>query len=1039
MKRATVLNASAGSGKTYRLAYRYVRSLIENPSLYRSILAVTFTNKATEEMKSRILGQIHLLASGANSPYLEELMREFPHLSQSAIRKRAGIAQGKILHDYSRFTILTIDRFFQRIIRAFIQELGIDLNYNIEIESTDMITQSTDSLLESISTNQELREWILEFAAERIEDNNKWDIRGAISQLGGEIFKESITKKLEGNPNRKELKAAINQWQNRAKQSKTEMIELAIKAEEVMRGEGIDGSDFSGKTRSFAHYFHKVAKGVITPPTATARKKSESITGWVAKGSLIGDGTLEQLRGILAQMCEVYDDNIKVWNTAQLLSENYRSAALLMDLYQTLQRLSEEQSVMLLSQSKSLLTEFIANNDAPFIYEKIGNRYEHFLLDEFQDTSSMEWRNLLPLLENAISQSEDSSVLIVGDVKQSIYRWRGGDWNILCSGVGEALGEDTIEVINLCDNWRSGSAIVEFINSTIAHVVTTDNDNLNRVLESALESEEIDESLSSSLHDITLNAYSSHAQSARREAKGFVEVCSYSEQSPYLDSVKEALDLGYRPCEIMILTRTRIEGVRVAEELLLFKSENREAKYSFDIMTQEALLVGNSDICRFVIALFSLAVDAEDRVELAIYNKFLGLPRVDMPIDEQRKGFLLGLRQLSIVEAFDMVVVEFNLSQHSSQIAFLQAIHEQVIAYANSKIGDLSLFVKWWQEHGSTKSLSVEQSERTIEITTIHKAKGLEKRVVIIPYCSWDVEPKSSGVGGSIIWANEPSVGHFPLRSKGMIAQSYMASEYYRERVNSHIDAINLLYVALTRAEDALYIFTKACDTKIGGMLLNSLTTTQQLMGGEVYQRGDNTYHLFSEKSPADISHKVTSQQSDQVVKMREYPTRASELAVNLPYERYREDTAADFSPRDVGILMHHIFEGSSSIEDILQRVKSMRLSAKISQTEAKVIEQRVEEAIKSPVIRGWFDPLLWDKVICEQAIIIPSSREIRRPDRVMIKGERAVVVDYKFGEVTHKSYHRQVAQYMELLRQMGYKQVEGWVWQIKSGVIEAV
>ncbi len=395
----------------------------------------------------------------------------------------------------------------------------------------------------------------------------------------------------------------------------------------------------------------------------------------------------------------------------------------------------------------------------------------------------------------------------------------------------------------------------------------------------------------------------------------------------------------------------------------------------------------------------------------------------------------MKLRQLSIVEAFDLVVVEFELWGYTSQISFLQAIHEQVIWYASSKIGDLSLFIKWWEEHGASKSLGVEQSDSTIEITTIHKAKGLEKRVVIIPFCSWDVEPKASGGSGTLIWANEPSVGDFPLRAKSMIAQSYMASEYYRERVYSHIDAINLLYVALTRAVDALYIFTKSKDSRVGGMLLEALPATLSNLGGVSSQRGENSYHLFADKMLATQSVKGVS---SHVVKIDNYPTRESELTLSLPSQRYREDSEGGYSPRDIGILMHRLFEGAISSDDIVEGVEHMVKTAQISGAEGEIITHIYRGAMENPIVREWFEPS-WDRVLCEQSIIIPASSQIRRPDRVMIKGDRAVVVDYKFGALNGERYRRQVAQYMELLTQMGYKRVEGWIWQIKNGLIEAV
>ena len=427
--RARILNASAGSGKTYQLAYKYVRDVVEQPTLYRHILAVTFTNKATEEMKSRILSEIHTLASGGKSGYLASLCTELS-LDERTVRTRAREARTRILHDYSRFTILTIDTFFQRILRAFIQELGLDLNYNVEIETASVLSKSADALVEQIRIDEELQRWLTAFVQERIEDGKRWDVREGILALGNEIFKESNRETLSAERSKAELDRIVGKATGRAKAGKKEFQELGVRAMNLMNTAGVTTADFTGKSRSFAGYFAAAAAGEIKAPTATVRKMSATTEGWCAKDSPALP-LVAELQPLLAELCARYDRSIRFWNTTDLLRENYRSFALLSDLYAKVQQLCDEQNMMLLSETKYILSEFIGHNDAPFIYEKVGNRFEHFMIDEFQDTSTREWENFLPLLGNAMAQSEQTSVLIVGDIKQSIYRWRGGDWEIL--------------------------------------------------------------------------------------------------------------------------------------------------------------------------------------------------------------------------------------------------------------------------------------------------------------------------------------------------------------------------------------------------------------------------------------------------------------------------------------------------------------------------------------------------------------------------------------------------------------------------------
>ena len=317
--RARILNASAGSGKTYQLAYKYVRDVVEQPTLYRHILAVTFTNKATEEMRSRILSEIHTLASGGKSGYLASLCAELS-LDERTVRTRAREARTRILHDYSRFTILTIDTFFQRILRAFIQELGLDLNYNVEIETASVLSKSADALVEQIRIDEELQRWLTAFVQERIEDGKRWDVREGILALGNEIFKESNRETLSAERSKAELNRIVGKATGRAKAGKKEFQELGVRAMNLMNTAGVTTADFTGKSRSFAGYFAGAAAGEIKAPTATVRKMSATTEGWCAKDSPALP-LVAELQPLLAELCARYDRSIRFWTSTDLLRE----------------------------------------------------------------------------------------------------------------------------------------------------------------------------------------------------------------------------------------------------------------------------------------------------------------------------------------------------------------------------------------------------------------------------------------------------------------------------------------------------------------------------------------------------------------------------------------------------------------------------------------------------------------------------------------------------------------------------------------------
>ena len=1046
--RARILNASAGSGKTYQLAYKYVRDVVEQPGIYRHILAVTFTNKATEEMKSRILKEIHLLASGQPSSYLDNLCRELS-LDAATVRRRAREVRSKILHDYSRFTVLTIDTFFQRILRAFIKELGIDLNYNVEIETASVLTKSADTLIEQITTDRDLQRWLTDFVQERIDEGKKWDIRDGILTLGGELFKEKNKDALSAARPREELARIVGEATAHAAATKKRMQDAAAEAVRIIGDAGASVADFPYKGSGFAAYFYAVAGGSFERYGSRAEAACTRDEAWGKPGST-AQGLRSRLQPLLREMCGLYDENVRAWNTCDLLRENYRSFALLSDLYAKVQQMCDQENMMLLSETKYILSEFIGHNDAPFIYEKVGNRFERFMIDEFQDTSAREWENFLPLLQNAMAQSEEESVLIVGDIKQSIYRWRGGDWRLLHERAAGDLGRENTRVEVLRENWRSLPTVVAFNNAAIDSIVATDNRELNRLLGEAAERGDIDRAEAARLHDTLADAYRDQAQLPRRKAEhgGYVSIETFDCEPPVVERICALIDRGFRPSDIMILVRSATDGAKVAAALLDFKQRNTEARYRFDVMTQEALIVGSAPISSFVAAALRLALNTDDRLSRAVCNHYLGRP-FDAPLSDDEREFFHSIRLESPEEAFERIVMRFDLRSDRSQIAYLQALHEQVIAFCSSKIADIALFLRWWDEQGQNRSLSVEQSASTVEITTIHKAKGLEKRAVIIPYCSWQLDPKSGGVQ-NIVWAEArgdgeaEAIGRFPVRYKRSMAESGFSAEYYRELVYAHVDNVNLLYVALTRAAESLHVFIpRKTGHTVGALLLGSLRpgSEGQVFIGETEgrcltdERGDH-YLFGSFEGPVAGGRKESD--AEHVV-LEEYPTARPALKLRLPSQRYFEEGGKpELAPRNLGILMHRAFEQADDVAQVREAVAHMQADGILSEEDAARLRQRIDRAFELPEVREWFDGS-WQRIRNEQEIIVPGSASTRRPDRVMIRGTRVVVVDYKFGALDTERHRRQVAEYLRLLAEMGYDPVEGYLWYVKLGRIERV
>ncbi len=1047
--RAKILSASAGAGKTYRLAYKFVHDVIKHytdkPYLYRAILAVTFTNKATEEMKSRILKELNeLITKPEESNYMKDLQRDLPHISQNEVIKRAKHVQTNILHDYSRFTILTIDKFFQRILRAFIKELGLDLNYNIELDTANILTTSTDALIEEIPSDEKLQKWIMEFAQERIDENQGWDIRKNIISLGGEIFDESNKQTILNPTPKEELLKIIREAEARLKKIENQHKEIGAKALEIIDKSGLAADCFFEKSKGAVRIFTAASKGEIVELNERVRARAFTTDNWAASGVTKGvkaavEAVAMELQPLLLQLCKLQDDNQKLIYSLPQIKKTYRSYALLQDIYRKVQEQCESEGVMLLAETKYILSRFVAGNDAPFIYEKIGNRFERYMIDEFQDTSLREWENFVPLLQNAIAQSEDESVLIVGDVKQSIYRWRGGDWRILSTGVADSLGKENTKTIFMEENWRSLKQVVEFNNDIIERIVATDNQTLNSELKVAVEKKHLSQKCKTELTDTLENAYKNHRQNAqlKDEENGYVRIEYYdkSEDIPIIGCIESAIERGYSYNDILILCRSKPEIRKVADILLRYKQTNN----SFNIMTQEALVVGKAPISQFVIALLRLSQNPTDNISRAIVNDYLGRT-YDSPTPEEEATLLLNIGQLTVEEAFEKIVCHFSLNEHMNEIAYLQAVHEQIITFCSSKVSDIQLFLKAWDEEGANASLSVEMSDNTIELSTIHKAKGLERKVVIIP-CNWSINPRSN----ELVWAtpsteqdNLANVGRFPLMFNDDMGQSIFSDDYFRERVYAHVDNINLLYVAITRAKEELYLYIPSYTRNSKDFTENSVGKLiwERVRANAIEQDGKNPYIEYGSPIQHPSQNEDKKSNTNNII-IEDYPTIIPKIALRLPEQRYYEEEATTISPRNIGILMHTIMRDASDAEQIKERIESEYKAGHLSEELCKKLKSIISREFKRKQVQEWFSE--WDVVRNESDILSSNKEGTYRPDRVMIKGDRAIVVDYKFGKKIKEEHKDQVKNYITLLRQMGYSAVEGYVWYLSiSEVVNA-
>ena len=1028
MGRVDILSASAGSGKTYRLAYNYIKTLLAEPNNYRHILAVTFTNKATDELKGRILAQLNLLAKGERSDFDHDLRRE--GYTMSEVARNAAEARNLILHDYNNFAVMTIDKFFQRVMRAFIKELGVELSFNLELQTDSLLDQAAERMLEEVAEDKDLYRWIMEYIGENISDGASWNIKGAIVELGEQLFKEEYKHARISSKDKPELEKLVAAAYAKATTLKKTYQYEGRRFVALMDSNGLSAEDFKGGARSsVATFAQKVAKGEIAEPKTSvtnALSKGEWHKAGKSDAYARIDAIKDELHEIVSNLAELYPNVIEAENSRKILAEHYRDFALLADLRTRIDTLCSEGDILPISDVSELIAELVKDNDAPFIYEKSGNRYDYFMIDEFQDTSTMQWRNFTPLLHNALAQSAGSPVLLVGDVKQSIYRWRGGDWSLLSRGVSGEFEDVAYEPLTI--NRRSSRSVVEFNNALTAHAIESISLSLTAEIDKAQHEKHITPDKAAKLKGMTKEAYADYRQEVKPNAtEGYVSVLAYDKKSvqhPAIARIEELQQRGYRASDIAVLVRTNREARTIAAELLAYKNNpERDQRFIFDVVTQEALAINSSPAVRFVISCLTIAANPQDRVAHALYNDYFSRP-FEEALSAEEQEFIYSLSLLQPEEAFNEILLHFPTYSHKSEVPYLQALHSQIIDFCARNIADTALFLKWWNEKGCSESVALPQDADAITIITIHKAKGLGYKAVIVPYCSWSLRPMT----GSTLWS-EPNtalserITKFPTSFSKTMAQSQFSHSYFTELTLSAIDSLNTLYVAVTRAKEELHLMvpTDAKNDTVGAIVRNFANIEED---GDLYEQGTPALNTSEPRNTPSLSHYTTHSPTEKI-------------AVRYTHQRYDEESSGEnLAPRNYGIMMHQAMENATSREDIEERIRLCVVDGSLSAEEADTLRERIAKVFDQEVVAEWFDGS-WESVKSEREIIYNSRSW--RPDRVMVKGTRAVVVDYKFGLNAPASHRKQIELYASLLRQMGYTDVSGYLWYITMERIDKV
>lgn len=1069
----TIYKASAGAGKTHKLTGEYLKLLFTHPNAYRRILAVTFTNKATDEMKSRIIEELHLLASGQKSSFVH-LLSTTRRLSEETIRTEAKHILIRILHDYAAFNISTIDRFFQQTMRAFTREIGLQGGYGIEMDQPLVLTEAVDHLLADLEKpeNKELLNWLLRFAEDKIENGGEWNLRREIMVLAQEIFKENykalsadVAKDLEDKQALEKYKEELGKI---VRSVEAEAKKWGEKGLALMDQYGLQPSDFKGGSRSAMFFFQKLANGEMKPPSATFCGFADNPEGCYTKTTpaatqqiiacVMDDGLNDCIKAVLALFA-----NLTAYYTAKEITRYYYTLGILTDISKQIAAYREEKNILLIADTTELLNKIIAGSDAPFIYEKTGTRVDHYMIDEFQDTSKMQWDNFRPLLKESLAQAYSN--LIVGDVKQSIYRFRNSDWTLLDSQVQRDFSPAELQEETLKENWRSCRHIVDFNNAFFAITPTLLQLQYNeQVMSSSLsESEQA---------EFTSRINKAYAESTQRipdalaGQMGHVRI-SFLPQEAETDWKEEALknlpetieslqDSGYRLKDIAILVRTNQEGAAVAELLLNQKETYTGTKYKYDIISDDALFVNSSPAVRFIIAMLKHLRNQEDRTnrQIALFSYMALLGNFDETTSGFPKETEKELRQLSRHSLYEMTEGIYRLFADTfpeNEQVFVQAFLDLVLDFSQKENADTGRFLKWWDDAGYKKTITTPNEQDAIRIMTIHKSKGLGFKAVIIPFGDWEIDHKPTK--SVILWC-QPATAPFdrlhlvPVRYGQVLANTFFAKDYFKEKLHAFIDNLNTLYVAFTRAKEELIVFAprpKKIDESGAG-----LTRANSI--GELLWMG--LYNEPAAEIKTDLSLASVFQPEENSFELGEwYKTKQKEAPTGiaeLPTGKFQSVSSQDRlhlrlrgknlffddKQRKQGAVMHDLLSLISTTEDIPHAVESSYLSGLITQAEAVDLKERLLEYLSDPSVSDWYNGSF--HVLNETDILFGKGFS-KRPDRVMFRDGEVVVIDYKFGEKEEKKYHKQVKEYMNLIRQIGYKQVSGYVWYMELRKLEQV
>ena len=1037
-----IYSSSAGSGKTYTLTKEFLKLVLsqDQKDYFKKILAITFTNDAAGEMKHRIVSALKEIAIGETEQLSTQLLLESDGIDKITLQKRAENAFQSVLQNYGELSVKTIDSFVNQIVKVFALDLSVPYNYEITFDAKLLLSQAVDSLLDKVGVENEsdLTDVLLDFALDKVEEGKSWNgLASEIKKFGEILLNEQGKLLISKNESLslKDCKEILKKIKKYKSDTHKKIKELAQKAFDLIKSKGLTVEDFTRKKTGIYGFFDRLK----TDQTALFAENWPNSYHWDAlkndnwygksksSASFLIDEIKDDLREIGLQIVEFRNDKYFILSHIQ---RNILKIPLLTRINTELDEIKAQKNEVFLSEFNQKILEVVVKEPIPFVYERLGEKFEHILIDEFQDTSNMQFYNLLPLIDNSISKNQKN--LIVGDPKQSIYRWRGGNINLMLDLIFKnpenlKQNKETSEVQffqidnvvreaeleNLATNYRSRKEIIEFNNQFFQFLVESSKTDFPAIK----------------------NVFDGHEQglSPNTKSGGHVEIRQYNEEEESLDKhvlkiVEEVLLAGFSLDDICVLCRKKSESQEVADAL---------KKAGYEVNSSDSLKLNSNLAISFLLSFLKVINHPEDLFlkfetlqfwallndKSDIVNQFSDYSDFDFQAFIRffgNQGVVLDENLLINQDYYrvsEYLIESFGLLENRLNQDYIFTFLDVLMNFLRKQSRILSDFLNYFEEKKDALSLN-KAGNKAITVTTIHKSKGLQYQVVITPKVSWDTKPMSSDQ----IWLDVESLGYEELEVNGsrLFSAPFTSgirkeTELGREEFSIHeemtfVENANLLYVALTRAVQRLYISyplksKKGIEVFVDEFCKNyfgEFDETNKI----VISEGD-----FNIAKPLDISN--------------ENIYHAKFKAIDFYSESLKLKTQSTFRNLDnahkieTGNLIHAAFELIKTPEDVDLAVKKLNATGVLSSEKLPEVKEKITKIVNEPLLSFLFDQ---NYTIINEIEIVYQG-EISRPDKVVITPDAVYVVDYKTGEKSPK-HKEQIVGYKFLLKKMGYNNV---------------